>query len=81
VYAIQKGWARKWRANSWRRNKKEKAINPDLWERLLNLCEIHQVHFEWLRGHAGQSENERCDELAKAAARRPDLPADSGYLE
>ena len=80
VYAIQKGWARKWRANGWRRNSKEKAINPDLWERLLNLCEVHEVHFEWLRGHAGQSENERCDELAKAAARSPDLPVDPGYL-
>ncbi len=80
VYAIQKGWARKWRANGWRRSNKEKAINPDLWERLLQLCEIHNVRFEWLRGHAGQSENERCDELAKAAAKRPDLPVDSGYL-
>ena len=79
VYAMQKGWARKWRANEWRRSNKEKAINPDLWERLLRLCEIHDVRFEWLRGHAGQSENERCDELAKAAANLPDLPADPGY--
>ena len=80
VYAIQKGWAEKWRANGWRRSNKEKAINPDLWERLLKLCEMHEVHLEWLRGHAGQNENERCDELAKTAARSPNLPVDTGYL-
>lgn len=80
VNAIEKGWARNWRRNGWRRSNKEKAINPDLWERLLKLCEIHEVHFEWLRGHAGQSENERCDELAKAAARKSNLPPDPGYL-
>ena len=80
VYAIQKGWAGKWRANGWKRSNKEKAINPDLWERLLNLCDVHDVQFQWLRGHAGQNENERCDELAKAAAKSPDLPVDSGYL-
>jgi len=81
VFAIQKGWALKWQANGWRRNNKERAINPDLWERLLKLCEIHEVQFRWVRGHAGHSENERCDELAKAAARSPDLVADPGYLE
>jgi ribonuclease HI len=81
VYAIQKGWARKWQANGWRRSNKEKAINPDLWEKLLRLCEIHDVRLEWVRGHAGHSENERCDELAKAAARSPNLPVDPGYSE
>lgn len=81
VYAIEKGWARKWRAKGWKRNGNEKAINPDLWARLLDLCEIHDVRFHWIRGHAGHPENERCDELAKAAAARPDLPPDPGYLE
>jgi len=81
VFAIQKGWAHKWQANGWRRNNKERAINPDLWERLLKLCDIHEVQFRWVRGHAGHSENERCDELAQAAARSPDLAADPGYLE
>ena len=81
VYAIQKGWARKWKANRWMRNNKEKAINPDLWERLLKLCEMHDVRFEWVRGHAGHPENERCDELAKAAARGPDLAIDPGYID
>jgi len=79
VYAIQKGWALRWRENGWRRNKKEKAINPDLWEKLLGLCERHDVEFRWVRGHAGESENERCDELAKAAASGSNLPVDENY--
>jgi ribonuclease HI len=79
VHAIEKGWARRWQANGWKRNAKEKAINPDLWEKLLSLCEIHQVEFKWLRGHAGASENERCDELATAASSSPGLPVDEYY--
>jgi ribonuclease HI len=79
VDSIEKGWAARWRANGWMRNKKEKAINPDLWERLLNLCKTHKVQFEWVRGHAGHSENERCDELATTAAHGAHLPADDGY--
>jgi ribonuclease HI len=81
VFAIQKGWARKWKSNGWKRNNKEMAINPDLWGILLKLCDIHDVQFEWVRGHAGHIENERCDALANAAARSSDLPPDSGYLE
>jgi ribonuclease HI len=81
VYAIQKGWARKWQSKGWMRSNKEKAINPDLWERLLKLCDTHDVQFHWVRGHAGNPENERCDQLARAAAQQPDLPADPGYLE
>jgi len=64
IDAIQKGWAKSWRAKGWMRNKNEKAKNPDLWERLLQLLEIHQVEFIWVKGHAGHPENERCDELA-----------------
>jgi ribonuclease HI len=79
VNAIEKGWARRWQANGWMRNKKEKAVNPDLWERLLELCKIHKVRFEWLRGHAGHDENERCDELATAAARGSNLAIDEAY--
>ncbi len=79
VNAIDKGWAQRWQSNGWMRNKKEKAINPDLWERLLELCKTHKVQFEWLRGHAGHDENERCDELATTAAQGPDLAIDEGY--
>jgi ribonuclease HI len=79
VNAITKGWARQWQANGWRRSNKEQAINPDLWEQLLKLCEPHQARFEWVRGHAGSSENERCDQLAAAAARNSNLAIDLGY--
>jgi len=79
VNAIEKGWARRWQANGWMRNNKEKAINPDLWERLLGLCRIHKVRFVWLRGHAGHDENERCDELATSAARGSNLAIDEVY--
>ena len=68
--ALTQGWAKKWRANGWMRNKKEKALNPDLWERLLNLCEKHTVHVNWVKGHAGHPENERCDRLAVEAAKQ-----------
>jgi ribonuclease HI len=79
VDSITKGWAKKWKANNWKRNTKDKAINPDLWERLLRLCNLHSVDFRWVRGHAAQTENEWCDKLAQAAARQPDLPVDTGY--
>lgn len=68
VDAINKGWVRRWQANGWKRNKKEMAKNPDLWQRLLDLMGKHQVTMHWVRGHAGHPENERCDELAVAAA-------------
>ena len=79
VDAMEKGWAKKWQANGWRRNKRELAVNPDLWKALLELCGQHQVEFRWVRGHSGDAENERCDRLAVAAARQADLPEDAGY--
>ena len=79
VDAVSKGWAVRWRRNGWMRNKREAAVNPDLWERLLNLLERHNVEFRWVRGHSGEPDNERCDELASAAARGDNLPADPGY--
>jgi ribonuclease HI len=79
VNGIMKGWARRWRSNGWRRNSREFAENHDLWEQLLILCEKHAVHLEWIRGHNGHSENERCDELAGAAARQENLPSDVHY--
>lgn len=79
VNAIEQGWAARWQENGWKRNRKEMALNPDLWEELLNLCEKHKVTFKWVRGHAGNEENERCDELAQAMARSSDLPPDLEY--
>ena len=79
VDAVKKGWARKWRAKDWMRNKKEQAINPDLWGQLLELLEEHEVEFRWVRGHAGNRENERCDKLAVEAAKGGGLERDEGY--
>ena len=77
--ALSKGWATRWRVNGWRRNKREAAVNPDLWERLLDLCEGHGVTFHWVKGHSGNPHNERCDRLATEAAAQPGLPADVEY--
>jgi ribonuclease HI len=80
VNSMNNGSVRKWQANGWRKPKgKGPVLNPDLWEQLLQLCDEHEVEFVWLRGHAGDKENERCDELAMQAAVRDDLPADEGY--
>lgn len=79
VDGIEKGWAKRWRGRGWMRNDKEPARNADLWSRLLDLRETHRVTFQWVRGHAGNPENERCDQLASEGARRPDLPADTLY--
>ncbi|MGC9356895.1 MAG: ribonuclease HI [Anaerolineae bacterium] len=79
INGITKGWAARWRANNWMRNRKDKALNPDLWGRLLELCETHKVTFVWVKGHSGVEENERCDELVKTEAQREDLPPDQYY--
>jgi len=67
VDAIEKGWALRWKNNNWKRNKKDDALNPDLWEALLQLLQKHKVTFKWVKGHAGNVENERCDQLAREA--------------
>lgn len=79
VNSMSKGWAQRWQSNGWKRNKREDAVNPDLWERMLELCRRHAVEFRWVRGHSGAKENERCDRLAVAAARDSGLPDDPGY--
>lgn len=68
--ALKLGWAKKWKSNGWMRNKKEPALNPELWEKLLALCEIHKLEINWVKGHAGHPENERCDRLAVAEAKK-----------
>ena len=79
VEAIEKGWARKWRDNGWRKADKKPALNPDLWQELLALLDMHQVKFLWLRGHDGHPENERADQLAVTALRGPELQIDRVY--
>ena len=61
---ITKGWARSWQKNGWRKSDKKPALNIDLWEKLLNLIDIHNVTIDWVKGHDGHPENERCDRLA-----------------
>ncbi|MGD9898249.1 MAG: ribonuclease HI [Calditrichaceae bacterium] len=76
IDAIRLKWAERWRANNWMRNRKEKALNPDLWGKLLDLLKPHKVTLNWVKGHAGHPENERCDELAVAASSGRDLEID-----
>jgi ribonuclease HI len=68
VNGIEKGWAKKWRANGWMRNNKDPALNSDLWKRLLDLLETHTVECIWVKGHNEHPENERCDRLAYNSA-------------
>ena len=70
IDGLEKGWARAWRARGWKKADKSPALNPDLWGRLLDLAEGHVIHCRWIKGHAGHAENERCDALAVAAAKR-----------
>jgi ribonuclease HI len=79
VKAMTQGWAERWKSSNWKRNRHEKALNADLWKKLLELCEKYQVEFKWVKGHAGNRENERCDQLSSAALKRPNLPIDEGY--
>lgn len=78
VDSVTKGWARKWKKNNWMRNRAERALNTDLWEKLLNLTERHICEFNWVKGHAGHEENERCDQLAVAASSSQNLIVDNG---
>jgi len=64
VDGITKGWAASWRRRGWIKSDKKPALNPDLWGRLLDLLNVHEVTFTWIKGHAGHAENERCDRLA-----------------
>jgi len=79
VDAINKGWVDRWRANGWHRKGSQMASNIDLWIALSELYEFHEVEFIWVKGHADNIENNRCDELANSAADKPALPIDSGY--
>ncbi len=80
VNAINEGWLQKWEHKNF-----AKVKNPDLWKRFLDIYKQHHVTFHWLKGHAGHSENERCDRLAVdagagAVSRGETLPDDTGYL-
>lgn len=61
---LELGWARAWKENNWKKKDKSPALNPDLWDVLLQLCDRHTVNIHWIKGHASHPENERCDTLA-----------------
>lgn len=62
--AFNLGWVEKWRTKNWMRTKNEPVKNPDLWKELYSLCQKHKVTYNWVKGHDGHPENERCDRLA-----------------
>lgn len=69
VDALRKGWAAGWQRRGWIKADKKPALNPDLWERLLELTSIHTVNCHWIKGHAETPQNNRCDELAVRQSR------------
>lgn len=70
VDGITKGWAKSWKAKGWIKGDKKPAKNPELWDALLHLLDIHDVTFHWLKGHAENPYNNRCDALAVAEYER-----------
>ena len=66
IDGLQKGWAESWKKRGWIKADKKPALNPDLWEQLLELTNVHQLHYHWVKGHADNPMNNRCDELAVA---------------
>ena len=77
VNAIEKKWLINWQKRGWRKADKAPVLNVDLWKRLVPQLERHHIKFEWTRGHSGNTENERCDVLAVAAIKGPNLLEDS----
>lgn len=70
IDGLSKGWAKAWRANGWVKGNKKPALNPDLWARLLDLTDRHELSCVWVKGHADNPKNNRCDEMAVAESER-----------
>ena len=70
IDALEKGWARSWQKRGWVKSDKKPALNPDLWEQLLALTDRHQVHCHWVKGHAANEKNNRCDQMAVEESRK-----------
>ena len=79
VDSIEKGWAKKWRKNNWKKSDGKRALNEDLFDDLLQLLDQHSVKFIWVKGHANNEGNERCDHLATEYIKTGDLEVDSFY--
>jgi ribonuclease HI len=79
IDGLEKGWAKGWKARGWVKSDKKPALNPDLWDELLRLTDIHSLRYHWVKGHAENEFNNRCDELARGAIeeyRRINTPAE-----
>ena len=70
IDALEKGWARGWKKRGWVKSDKKPALNPDLWQQLLELVDRHQLHYHWVKGHAENPENNRCDQMAVAESKK-----------
>ena len=70
IDGLSKGWAKGWKAKGWVKSDKKPALNVDLWEQLLPLIQTHQVHYHWVKGHASNEKNNRCDQMAVAESRK-----------
>ena len=68
IDGLSKGWAKSWKKNGWKKSDKSPALNPELWEKLLMLADYHKLNYNWIKGHDGHPENERCDTLATTQA-------------
>lgn len=79
INGITEGWAEKWKKDGWKRKKNSSVINSDLWNRLLKVISNHNVKFNWVKGHSGHTENERCDTLANIGLKSNVLIEDDGY--
>jgi len=77
--SVNKGWLEKWEAKNWKRSGNEKVLNKDLWLRLLDELDKHNVKFKWVQAHVGIPENERCDVLSKMAAEQDNNNIDVEY--
>lgn len=76
VNAVNKGWLENWQAKGWK-----KVKNPDLWLEFLKVYRRHRVRFNWIKGHAGHPENERCDRLAVSAYQNEPFTVDKAFME
>ena len=81
IDGLNKGWARNWKKKGWIKSDGNPAMNADIWALLLDLQTGRDITFKWVKGHAGNPLNERCDELANGTARKKEMPDDIGYLK
>ena len=70
IDALEKRWVYGWQARGWKKADKTPALNADLWQRLLPLVEKHEMHYHWVKGHADNEKNNRCDKMAVAESKK-----------